>query len=96
VGGVETEFMRSKDDSWSAEAAEGDPSHKFVRVALPDGSTTVIYAKPSTTLRAAIAKLCERRNLDTNMVDVYSHLNHKVRALSNLQSIVIIGRSIYV
>ena len=38
----------------------------------------MIYAKPSTTVRAAIAKLCERRNLDINMVDVYNAQTEKV------------------
>ena len=69
----------AKDDTMTSSAARtGGEDQKFLRVALPDGSTTMIYAKPNTTVRAAIAKLCERRNLDINMVDVYSQRTSKV------------------
>ena len=67
--------MRSKDDSCTVD----EHNKKFIRVVLPDESTTVFYAKPSTTLRAAIAKLCERRNLDLDLIDVYNHNTGKVR-----------------
>ena len=66
--------MRSKDDSCTVD----EHNKKFIRVVLPDESTTVFYAKPSTTLRAAIAKLCERRNLDLDLIDVYNHSTGKV------------------
>ncbi|XP_066278149.1 regulator of G-protein signaling 12-like isoform X1 [Branchiostoma lanceolatum] len=55
------------------ESAVADPrqSYKFCRVLLPDGSSTVIYAKPGQTIRSALSKLCERRQLPMAAVEVY-------------------------
>eukprot|EP00058_Branchiostoma_floridae_P023563 XP_002609053.1 hypothetical protein BRAFLDRAFT_84869 [Branchiostoma floridae] len=55
------------------ESAAADPrqSYKFCRVLLPDGSSTVIYAKPGQTIRSALSKLCERRQLPMAAVEVY-------------------------
>ena len=44
---------------------------KFCRVVLPDGSTTVVCAKPGQTIRAVLGKLCEKRGLSIAAVDVF-------------------------
>ena len=74
-------------DDVTAAASTRSEDQRFLRVAMPDGSATVIYAKPNTTVRAAIAKLCERRKLDINMVDVYAQKTNKVRRSKCLASV---------
>ncbi|XP_041370703.1 regulator of G-protein signaling 12-like isoform X2 [Gigantopelta aegis] len=44
---------------------------KFCRVVLPDGSTTVVCAKPGQSIRAVLGKLCEKRGLSIAAVDVF-------------------------
>ena len=77
-GAASTVAVHSTDDVTAAAGATRSEDQRFLRVAMPDGSATVIYAKPNTTVRAAIAKLCERRKLDVNMVDVYAQKTNKV------------------
>ena len=43
---------------------------KFCRALLPDGSTTVIFARPGPTIYNALSKLCERRNMLLQSMDV--------------------------
>ena len=86
--GTATTAAHSTDDVTAAGAASTrSEDQRFLRVAMPDGSATVIYAKPNTTVRAAIAKLCERRKLDINMVDVYAQKTNKVRRSKCLASV---------
>ncbi|XP_046335041.2 regulator of G-protein signaling 12-like isoform X2 [Haliotis rufescens] len=44
---------------------------KFCRVVLPDGSTTVVCAKPGQSSRSVLGKLCEKRGLSIAAVDVF-------------------------
>ncbi|CAG5131037.1 unnamed protein product [Candidula unifasciata] len=44
---------------------------KFCRVILPDGSTTVVCAKPGQTSRSVLSKLCEKRSISISNVDVF-------------------------
>ena len=85
--GAASTAAHSTDDVTAAGAATRSEDQRFLRVAMPDGSATVIYAKPNTTVRAAIAKLCERRKLDVNMVDVYAQKTNKVRRSPCLASV---------
>ncbi|XP_021378648.1 regulator of G-protein signaling 12-like isoform X2 [Mizuhopecten yessoensis] len=55
----------------SKEAKEADDSVKFCRVILPDGSTTVVCAKPGQRIRSVLGKLCDKRSLSIAAVDVF-------------------------
>ncbi|CAL1543696.1 unnamed protein product [Lymnaea stagnalis] len=44
---------------------------KFCRIVMPDGSTTVVCAKPGQTSRSVLSKLCEKRSISIASVDVF-------------------------
>lgn len=44
---------------------------KFCRVIMPDGSTTVVCARPGQSIRTVLGKLCEKRSLSIAGVDVF-------------------------
>jgi hypothetical protein len=52
---------------------------KFCRVILPDGSTTVVCAKPGQNVRTVLGRLCEKRSLSIAAVDVFLLGSDKVR-----------------
>ncbi|XP_013409534.1 uncharacterized protein LOC106173091 isoform X2 [Lingula anatina] len=58
----------NKDDT----SSQGDnkENYKLCRVILPDGATTVIYAKPGQTVKDAVLSLCEKRGLILATLDV--------------------------
>ena len=51
---------------------------RLVRVLLPDTSTTMISARPGLTIRNAVNKLFERRNVKVVAFDVYDDATDKV------------------
>ncbi|XP_069139918.1 regulator of G-protein signaling 14-like [Argopecten irradians] len=53
------------------EDQETDDNFKFCRVILPDGSTTVVCAKPGQRIRSVLGKLCDKRSLSIAAVDVF-------------------------
>ncbi|GFO30557.1 regulator of G-protein signaling 12 [Plakobranchus ocellatus] len=44
---------------------------KFCRIVMPDGSTTVVCAKPGQSTRYVLSKLCEKRSISLASVDVF-------------------------
>ncbi|GFR98576.1 regulator of G-protein signaling 12 [Elysia marginata] len=44
---------------------------KFCRIVMPDGSTTVVSAKPGQSTRFVLGKLCEKRSISLASVDVF-------------------------
>lgn len=44
---------------------------KFCRIVMPDGSTTVVCAKPGQSTRFVLGKLCEKRSISLASVDVF-------------------------
>ncbi|XP_069117934.1 regulator of G-protein signaling loco-like [Argopecten irradians] len=44
--------------------------YQFCRVTLPDGSTTVVSAKPGQTIETVLGRLCTRRGVPYRMIDV--------------------------
>ncbi|XP_060064951.1 regulator of G-protein signaling loco-like isoform X2 [Ylistrum balloti] len=55
----------------SKEDKETEDNFKFCRVILPDGSTTVVCAKPGQRIRSVLGKLCDKRSLSIAAVDVF-------------------------
>ncbi|XP_033757456.1 LOW QUALITY PROTEIN: regulator of G-protein signaling loco-like [Pecten maximus] len=55
----------------SKEDKETEENFKFCRVILPDGSTTVVCAKPGQRIRSVLGKLCDKRSLSIAAVDVF-------------------------
>ncbi len=71
--------------SWQDEISDDSSSHsgsgrenKFCRVILPDGSTTVVYAKQGQTIKQVLHKQCERRNMTMAAMDVFHVGSDKV------------------
>lgn len=60
-------FPVSKDEG---NDENGNKDVKFFRVTMPDGSTTVVKAKPGTPIKEALSKLCERRTLTFAALEV--------------------------
>ena len=56
-------------------------NQKFCRVILPDKSTTVIYAKPGQSIKGGLYKLCERRGINTALMEVVLVGQDKVSGL---------------
>ncbi|VDI53898.1 regulator of G-protein signaling [Mytilus galloprovincialis] len=48
-----------------------EQNFKFCRVIMPDGSTTVVCARPGQTIRTVLGKLCDKRSLSIAGVDVF-------------------------
>ncbi|KAJ8317195.1 hypothetical protein KUTeg_005099 [Tegillarca granosa] len=48
---------------------EDESNFKFCRVIIPDGSTTVVCAKPGQSIRSVLGKLCDKRGLSIAAVD---------------------------
>lgn len=56
-------------------------NQKFCRVILPDKSTTVIYAKPGQTVKDSLAKLCDRRNINMELIEIHQAGTDKVKKI---------------
>lgn len=66
----------NKDDS----SSQGDnkENYKLCRVIMPDGATTVIYAKPGVTIRESLKPLCDKRGMSVGSIDVLQVGSEKV------------------
>lgn len=53
-------------------------NYKFCRIILPDGSSTVVCAKPGQSTHSVLSKLCEKRNFSVTSVDVFLAGSDKV------------------
>ena len=67
------------DDSSSHSHSGSGRENKFCRMILPDGSTTVVYAKSGQTIRSVLHKQCERRNMQMSAMEVFHVGSDKVR-----------------
>ncbi|XP_050397325.1 regulator of G-protein signaling 12 isoform X3 [Patella vulgata] len=65
------EVFSSKEPVAEKKAEQNEGQFKFCRVIMPDGSTTVVCAKPGQTTRSVLGKLCEKRSLSIASVDVF-------------------------
>lgn len=70
-------FLQSEGDK-----PENEENLKFCRVILPDGSTTVVYAKQGQTIRHVLSALCEKRNMSVAAIDVFLLGSDRVRFVS--------------
>jgi len=69
--GIDLSTMR-KEVFHPRESRDAPPSHfKFCRIVMPDGSTTVVCAKPGQSSRTVLGKLCEKRSVSLAAMDVF-------------------------
>ncbi|XP_059145141.1 regulator of G-protein signaling 12-like isoform X2 [Physella acuta] len=69
--GIDLSTMR-KEVFHPKDIRDAPESHfKFCRIVMPDGSTTVVCAKPGQTSRSVLSKLCEKRSVSIASVDVF-------------------------
>ena len=67
--GIDLSTMRKEATKVTTENEENN--YKFCRVIMPDGSTTVVCARPGQSIRTVLGKLCEKRSLSIAGVDVF-------------------------
>ncbi|XP_052099872.1 regulator of G-protein signaling 12-like isoform X2 [Mytilus californianus] len=67
--GIDLSTMRKEATKVTNENDE--QNFKFCRVIMPDGSTTVVCARPGQTIRTVLGKLCDKRSLSIAGVDVF-------------------------
>ncbi|XP_064600347.1 regulator of G-protein signaling loco-like [Liolophura sinensis] len=58
-------------------------NYKFCRIILPDGSSTVVCAKPGQSTHSVLSKLCEKRNFSVASLDVFLAGSDKALDLNN-------------
>ncbi|XP_060085665.1 regulator of G-protein signaling loco-like [Ylistrum balloti] len=66
---LETIHKEIKANNKEDDHENGDDFH-FCRVILPDGSSTVVSAKPGQTVEAVLGRLCTKRNIPFKAIDV--------------------------
>ncbi|KAH9503248.1 hypothetical protein Btru_068556 [Bulinus truncatus] len=69
--GIDLSTMRKEVFNAKEHPSSSETHFKFCRIVMPDGSTTVVCAKPGQTSRSVLSKLCEKRSLSIASVDVF-------------------------
>ncbi|XP_055901258.1 regulator of G-protein signaling loco-like isoform X2 [Biomphalaria glabrata] len=69
--GIDLSTMRKEVFNAKESCGNTETHFKFCRIVMPDGSTTVVCAKPGQTCRSVLSKLCEKRSISIASVDVF-------------------------
>ena len=77
--GIDLSTMRKA--ATKVQTDNDEQNFKFCRVIMPDGSTTVVCARPGQTIRTVLGKLCDKRSLSIAGVDVFLLGSDKVSLL---------------